>query len=483
MNSAREDLRRLIGSPALAHRRSAARPARDYALRRILAAADSLSILLGLSVALVVGGSAHWSLAFAWAVLLLPGWILVFKLYGLYDRDVKRISHSTIDDVPWLFHALISGSVAGWLLRRFVPDLRIGFAGAIAFVLSTLVFVCLARAAARALASRRLPAERVLFVGGGPMASLLVRKIQAHPEYALEPIGYVDGEADASSLEGAIPYLGSLEAAGTICRQAHIDRVVIASPSVDDSTLADIVRMAVGLDLRMSILPHLSDVLGPSVAVDDVEGITILGLNPPALNPSSRLLKRTMDLTIASAVLAVVFPLMCLAALGILLSSRGPVFYSQERIGCKGKRFRIYKFRTMIVDADERVHELRHLSAHPVWLRLEHDPRITPLGRLLRRTSIDELPQLWNVLRGEMSMVGPRPMPPDVYEHINGWGRRRLDLTPGITGLWQVLGRANIPFEEMVKLDYLYVTSWSLWQDVRLLIQTLPAVVSQRGVN
>ena len=176
-------------------------------------------------------------------------------------------------------------------------------------------------------------------------------------------------------------------------------------------------------------------------------------------------------------------PVMLFIAIALKVGG-GPVFFVQERIGRGGdQRFRMLKFRTMVPDADKRGKELWEQSAHPVWLLLEHDPRITRFGRFLRHTSLDELPQLWNVLRGDMSLVGPRPMPPDVDEHISGWGRRRLDLTPGITGLWQVLGRTNIPFEEMVKLDYLYVTNWSLWQDVRLLVHTLPAVFRRRGVN
>jgi lipopolysaccharide/colanic/teichoic acid biosynthesis glycosyltransferase len=172
-----------------------------------------------------------------------------------------------------------------------------------------------------------------------------------------------------------------------------------------------------------------------------------------------------------------------LAAFAIKLTSPGPVLYAQERIGRHGRRFRVYKLRTMVQDADERLKSLAKDSSHPAWLLLDHDPRITRVGRVLRLTSIDELPQLWNVLRGDMSLVGPRPMTPSVHEHISGWGRRRLDLTPGITGLWQVLGRTTIPFEEMLKLDYLYVTNWSLWQDVRLLIRTLPVVLRRRGAN
>jgi len=201
------------------------------------------------------------------------------------------------------------------------------------------------------------------------------------------------------------------------------------------------------------------------------------------LSRSSRSLKRAMDLSVAGTALLLTAPLLAIAAIAVRLTSAGPMVYKQERIGHRGRRFKVYKLRTMAQDADERVKELQSASQHPAWLLLENDPRITPVGRILRLTSIDELPQLWNVIRGDMSLVGPRPMTPAVSEHIPGWGRRRLDLTPGITGLWQVLGRTTIPFEEMIKLDYLYVTNWSLWQDVRLLIRTLPVVLRRHGAN
>ncbi len=269
----------------------------------------------------------------------------------------------------------------------------------------------------------------------------------------------------------------------TVCELAAIDRVVIAAPAVEEDVLVDVIRRTKGREIRISMLPHVVDVLGPSVEIDHVEGITVLGVNPPILTRSSRFLKRSMDIAVASAALIVSLPLLVAIATAIKATSPGPVLFSQERIGRGGRRFRIHKFRSMVQDAEARADELRQLSGHRAWLLLDHDPRITRVGRVLRRTSLDELPQLWNVLKGEMSLVGPRPLPVDEDEKIFGWGRRRLDLTPGITGLWQVLGRTNIPFEEMVKLDYLYVTNWSLWQDVRLLIHTLPAVARRRGVN
>jgi lipopolysaccharide/colanic/teichoic acid biosynthesis glycosyltransferase len=176
-------------------------------------------------------------------------------------------------------------------------------------------------------------------------------------------------------------------------------------------------------------------------------------------------------------------PLMALIAVAIKLDSRGPVFYRQERIGRGGRRFRLVKFRTMGQDAERRREALLAQSKDPGWLLLDHDPRITRVGRFLRHSSLDELPQLWNVVKGEMSLVGPRPIIESEDRQLEGWRRSRVDLTPGMTGLWQVLGRTSIPFEEMVKLDYLYVTNWSLWSDLRLIMRTLPAVLLKRGVN
>jgi lipopolysaccharide/colanic/teichoic acid biosynthesis glycosyltransferase len=176
-------------------------------------------------------------------------------------------------------------------------------------------------------------------------------------------------------------------------------------------------------------------------------------------------------------------PLLLLAAIAIPLDSRGPVFFRQRRVGKGGRPFTLLKLRTMVPDADDRRQTLMVSSSDPNWLQLDRDPRVTKLGRVLRRASIDELPQLWNVLRGEMSLVGPRPLPHEEDAKVYGWARGRLDLTPGITGLWQVLGRTSIPFEEMVKLDYAYVTNWSVWMDLRLLLRTLPAVLRRRGVN
>jgi len=457
---------------------AAGRRRRHSWLRRLLAAADIVALVASAYLAVGIAGSERQLVL---GVCLVPVWIVLFKAYGLYDRDANRINHSTIDDAPSLFHAVAIGAVMFYVLSRLLPTRRVSLGEGATFFAAALLSLLVLRAAARRAAQSLLPSERVLLLGGGPMSALLAAKMRQHDEYGVEPVGYLATKEDRQIQ--SVPYLGDLTRLEAICDAARIDRVVIAGSNGELADIEDLVRRTAELEVRISVLPIVVDVLGPSTQVDDIEGVTVLGINPPTLTRSSRVLKRTMDLTIASVALALTLPAMLLIGALVRVTSPGPVLYSQERVGRAGKRFRIRKFRTMVADADDRVAELRASSAHPVWLLLEHDPRVTPIGLLLRRWSLDELPQLWNVIRGDMSLVGPRPMLPEIDEHILGWQRRRLDLTPGLTGFWQVLGRTSIPFEEMLKLDYLYVTNWSLWQDVRLLLRTVPAVLRRRGAN
>jgi lipopolysaccharide/colanic/teichoic acid biosynthesis glycosyltransferase len=235
--------------------------------------------------------------------------------------------------------------------------------------------------------------------------------------------------------------------------------------------------------VNLSVLPQLFDALGPSVEVDNIEGITVLGVSPPVLSRSSRFLKRAMDILGAAVLLLLTAPILVVISAAIKLDSPGGVLFTQERVGRRAQRIRLIKFRTMVVDAEEQREALLRYSKDPGWLHLDHDPRITRVGGFLRSWSLDELPQLWNVLKGEMSLVGPRPILESDDRQLDGWRRSRIDLTPGITGLWQVLGRTSLTFDEMIKLDYLYVTNWSLWTDVKLIIRTLPVILSRRGAN
>jgi exopolysaccharide biosynthesis polyprenyl glycosylphosphotransferase len=282
-----------------------------------------------------------------------------------------------------------------------------------------------------------------------------------------------------------VPVLGAFNGATLAATAAdrRIDRVVVSIEELEDPAVAELLRLCKQLALKVSIVPTQSGLIGPSAMVDHVEGIALIGIHPPVLTRSSRVAKRAIDIAGAATLLVILAPLLAVITVAVKVSSRGPVFFRQRRVGAGGRRFELVKFRTMVADAEARRAELIPLSKDPGWLHLENDPRVTPVGRLLRTTSVDELPQLWNVLKGDMSLVGPRPLIEDEDRKVNGWRRGRLDLTPGITGLWQVLGRTSIPFDEMVKLDYLYVTNWSLWGDISLILRTLPVVLARRGAN
>jgi lipopolysaccharide/colanic/teichoic acid biosynthesis glycosyltransferase len=233
---------------------------------------------------------------------------------------------------------------------------------------------------------------------------------------------------------------------------------------------------------RVSLLPDMLEVVGSSVDFDDLYGVTLLGVRHTELSCSSKRLKRAFDLVGGTLVLIAVAPMMAVIAVAIHLDSPGAAIFRQRRIGRGGKSFQIYKFRTMVDEAEELKDQLRDLSETDGLFKIREDPRITRVGGVLRRTSVDELPQLFNVLRGSMSLVGPRPLVADEDGRILGTRRGRLRLTPGMTGKWQVSGSARIPLEDMVKLDNMYVSNWTLWADLKILLRTVPFVFGSRGL-
>jgi exopolysaccharide biosynthesis polyprenyl glycosylphosphotransferase len=457
---------------------------RDVTIRRLLGVGDAVAVVAALALAVGLPGRPHVNERLLWGLIAVPLFTLLFKLYGLYDRDVKRISNSTVDDLPRIFHATVIGGLLLWLYSKVSPLHRLVFVEILLFGMSVVVLTAAARFALRTMGSRLIGPERALLVGSGQVARTLVNKLGAHREYGLDVIGsLMPNRVGAATEQADVPVLGTLEALEYVAARHNVGRVIFASRDVDERELERLLRQCRALSLKVSVLPGLSDVLGPAVEIDDVEGVAVLGVNPPWLPRSSRALKRAMDLVIAGALLVLSAPLIAIIAIAIKLDSPGPVFFAQRRVGRDARRFKLYKFRTMTADAEQRRAELLDQSTDPDWLKLDHDPRITRLGRHLRRLSLDEVPQFWNVLLGQMSMVGPRPLIEAEDERVEAWARGRLDLTPGITGYWQVLGRTRIPFEEMVKLDYLYVMNWSLWEDVRLILRTLPAIVGGRGAN
>jgi exopolysaccharide biosynthesis polyprenyl glycosylphosphotransferase len=268
-------------------------------------------------------------------------------------------------------------------------------------------------------------------------------------------------------------------------REHDVERVIVAFSRDSDERVVDLVRSLDDLDVQIDLVPRLFEVLGPHAHMHAAEGLPLLGLPPARLSRSSLLLKRAMDVLLAAAGLVLLSPILFAIALAIKLDSRGSVLFRQLRVGQGDRPFMILKFRTMVGDADARKEDVAHLNKHlcgdPRMFKVPNDPRVTRVGKFLRRHSLDELPQLINVLRGEMSLVGPRPLIVEEARYVDGWARKRVDLKPGITGLWQVLGRSDIPFDEMVNCDYVYVTTWSLWGDVRLLFRTIPVVLGTSG--
>jgi exopolysaccharide biosynthesis polyprenyl glycosylphosphotransferase len=466
-----------LGRPLVGHGR------RDYRMRRLIVTADATALLIGLVSSTAIAAPATDS-HLLWGLATVPVWLVLFNLYDLYDAGLRSVGHSTADDIPPMAHAYLLGVVCMWLYFQLTPAGKLGFANLLVFVTVASTVMLTLRFVIRHLSNSVFGFERVLLVGSGPLMPLLVRQMLRSSAHGLTPTAVLtqpENKRWPLPLE-SLGELSEVDAEGVL-REHQIDRVVISAEGIEDERLLELVCLCRKLEVRISALPSLSAMMGPSATIDHLEGITLIGMNQPSLARSSRLFKRAMDLTGALLLLFFAAPVWILAAIAIKLDSPGPVLFWQERIGRGGRPFRVAKFRSMVQEAEQLREGLLAHSRQAKWLDLEHDPRITRVGRFLRLTSLDELPQLLNVLRGEMSLVGPRPLIALEDRNVNGWARGRLDLTPGITGVWQVLGRAHIPFEQMIMIDYLYVANWSLWTDIKLILRTLPAVLTRRGAN
>jgi lipopolysaccharide/colanic/teichoic acid biosynthesis glycosyltransferase len=261
-----------------------------------------------------------------------------------------------------------------------------------------------------------------------------------------------------------------------------VHRIILAPTTTDASGVVDLIRIAKAAGARVSVLPRMLEVVGSAVEFEDVDGMTVLGVRPFGLPRSSHLLKRGFDIVATSIGLVAAGPIIAAVAIAVRLDTKGPIFFRQVRVGREGRHFHIFKFRSMVVGADAQKDRLRALNeVGDGMFKISHDPRVTRVGAFLRRTSLDELPQLFNVLFGDMSLVGPRPLVTDEDAQVLGLDRSRLHLTPGMTGPWQVLG-ARVPMQEMVGIDYMYVASWSLWLDMKLLLRTVRHVLLRGNV-
>jgi exopolysaccharide biosynthesis polyprenyl glycosylphosphotransferase len=462
--------RRRRASPGLAEGKgSGTTLRRDALFRRTLALADAVAA----AASVLVAGLLFGHLA-PWTFLVVPLVIVASKAIGLYDRDELLIAKTTLNETPALFQLATLYALTIVLIQSALSTKPIDPVQLVAVWGLLFVGTNCARTGARRVARRMSPPERCALLGDLDSADRLRAKLARHRELDAELAAWIPFDQFASAREARTRL-------GEYLRVSDFDRVVVAQSDANAAEVLEAVRYFKALGIKVSVLPRLLEIVGSAVEFDDIHGSTLLGVRRFGLSRSSLLLKRALDVLGAVLALIVLAPVLAAAALAVKLTSRGPVFFRQTRVGRDGERFAIVKFRTMAHGADRLKDDLLHLNEAEGLFKISEDPRVTRVGGFLRRASLDELPQLFNVLRGEMSLVGPRPLVVDEDQRVEGWHRRRLHLTPGMTGAWQIAGSALVPLHEMVAMDYLYIVNWSLWSDIKILLRTIPHVFGRRG--
>ncbi len=453
---------------------------RDALFRRMLLVGDVVAIVGAFVLTVEL---SRRSLALTWAAAAgVPILVVCAKVTGLYDRDETLLRKTTLDEAPKLFQLATLCALVAWLAGGLITHKPLDRHEALFLWLALAGGLIMARAASRVVALRIAPTERCLFIGDEVSAETIRSKLTGCGGVKAEVVAHLDlDKVSAWSTDGVSRE--RLVEIRDLTQTLDVHRAIIAPRSVDGGEMLNLVRTLKAVGVRVSVLPRLLEVVGSSVEFDDLHGVTVMGVRRFELTRSSAAFKRAFDLLGASLGLLAVSPLLLVIAVAVKLDGGGPVFFRQLRVGRHGKRFHMLKFRTMVVDAEAMKESLRHRNeAKEGLFKIKGDPRVTRVGRLLRASALDELPQLWNIVRGEMSLVGPRPLVVDEDQRIEGWHRRRLELMPGMTGPWQILGPSRVPLKEMVAIDYLYIANWSLWSDIKILLRTIPHVLGARGL-
>jgi exopolysaccharide biosynthesis polyprenyl glycosylphosphotransferase len=451
-------------------------------MAKMMFAGDVIAALLAATAALVIlDSSVTDSPLFVIAVALL--WPLLAFSIGLYRADQLSSWASAVPEVP---RGVVAIMLMTWPIFGLAALMGIGPAIATAFVTvgAMAVFAGIARTVVRAILHRN-PAlrQRTLILGSGVVAGQVVEKIRTNQQFGLDPVGLVDNVVHDIGTPD-LPRFGGFADLGKIIEMQSIDRVIIAFSRVSHEELLEAIRACRDAGVAVDVVPRLFEFLDGVRSLDQIGGLPLISIGAPALGSTMVAAKRVLDILGSAALLLIFSPVLVTTAVAIKLESKGPVFFLQSRAGRGNRSFNLIKFRSMYVDAEQRKADLDAMneSDDGVMFKIRDDPRITRVGAFIRRFSIDELPQLFNVLKGEMSLVGPRPL---IFSETAAleerWHLRRLELRPGMTGPWQVYGRSDSPFQEMVRFDYQYVAGWSLARDVELLLATIPAVASGRG--
>jgi exopolysaccharide biosynthesis polyprenyl glycosylphosphotransferase len=471
--SAAGDGRRALSPGALASRR------RGSVLRRLLALGDWAALIGSLCLVTATTSTTDIATLF-WAVLFSPVWVAVMKLHGLYDNDHRRIRHSTLDELPSLVSAGVFGTLVLDGLLALSPVGPLSPASAIAVGIVATVGSFVLRGVLRFLWLRLTGFAAGIAVGPAATIDLVARRVSTHPEARLVLVGYLSPDGDSEATE--LPRLGRTEEISRVAREYQIERVVVAEQKMSESAAERLIEECKAEGLALTFLPQHYGLLGPGIELNRLAELPVLDFrfsDPPR---STLAMKRVMDVLVSGLLLVLLSPLLLAISILILLDTGRPVLFRQRRVGRDGEPFTMVKFRTMVVDAEERLGELVDLEKldQPAF-KIPNDPRVTRTGRWLRRTSLDELPQLFNVLGGSMSLVGPRPEEESVVALYDERQRQRLAIKPGVTGPMQVYGRSDLTFEERLAMERDYLDNLSLLTDMAILLRTPRAIVRGEG--
>ena len=463
-------------------------------LRRLLAASDWVALVIGTAISAWIIGETEPT-AILWSVAFGPAWILTMKLHGLYDLDHRRIRHSTLDELPPLFSSVVIGTVVVGVLAAITPAPNLSEAAMLVLAGAAFLAETSLRSALRHVWHTRRPPEKSAIVGSGTAMRRLGRRLETHPEVHLSVVGYFgappvtasgrgvgNGSGEGAIANASFPYLGEPSEIIAVAEERELVHILVSEESLTTDQLRHLIGECKRFGLSLTVVPPHAELLGPGIQLNRLGELPLLDFgfsDPPR---STELLKRMIDMVVAAVMLALLSPLLLVIALAIKLNSSGPVFFKQVRIGKGGRPFTMVKFRTMVTDAGSRLNEVVDTSALPEpSFKVPNDPRNTSIGRRLRRLSLDELPQLVNVLRGDMSLVGPRPEEEAVVALYDERQRVRLSVKPGLTGPMQVYGRGDLSFEERLALERAYIDNLSIAQDVAILLRTPRAVIGGNG--
>jgi len=452
---------------------------RGALLRRLLALGD-WGALLGALCAVTAGSSSTDVGVLFWAVLFSPSWVIVLKLHGLYDNDHRRIRHSTLDELPSLISASVLATLVLDGLLALSPAGPLSPASAIGVGVGAFAGSFALRGILRFLFHLFSVQATGLVIGPSAAVDMVARRVSTHPETRLALIGYLSSETETQAKE--LPRLGTPADISQVARELAIERVVVSEQQMSKIDTERLIAECKAEGLALTFLPQHYGLLGPGIELNRLAELPVLDFrfsDPPR---STLAMKRLMDIVVSAVLLVVLSPLLLGVALWILLDDGRPVFFRQRRGGKEGESFTMVKFRTMVTDAEQRLPELVDIENldQPAF-KIPDDPRVTRSGRWLRRTSIDELPQLFNVLRGQMSLVGPRPEEESVVALYDERQRGRLAVKPGMTGPMQVYGRSDLTFEERLAMERDYLDNLSLLTDLAILMRTPRAMVRGEG--